>query len=187
MDKGVRRIEKSKDGVPIWDGDASSFQEFEEAVLLWEQGTAVQKRYLSAPRLIAELTGSARRHVMGQPADWVSYNGGVRRLLEHLRSKLGLPQLPELTDHLTRLFKQGRRRRGETMNEYITRKTECYMRAQQSLGRVLRAYGNNAGATWSSRPTSSRPGDTWSNPAGGASTHPSGDQDAEEDFHEALL
>jgi hypothetical protein len=43
-----KKIEKSRDGVPIWDGDAATFQEYEEASLLWEQGIASHKRYLSA-------------------------------------------------------------------------------------------------------------------------------------------
>ena len=74
--------------------------------------------------------------------------------MEHLRSKLGLPQLPELTDYLTKYFKQGRRRRGETMNDYITRKTETYTRAQQSLARVLKAYGQDS-SRWTSSTTRS--------------------------------
>ena len=89
-----------------------------------------------------ELLGTAKRHVLGKRPDWVSFNGGVEKLMQHLRSWLGLPQIPELTD-LTRLLKQGKRRRGETMNEYITRKTETYTRAQQALGRVLRAHGQD--------------------------------------------
>ena len=157
-----KKIEKSRDGVPIWDCDAATFQEYEEASLLWEQGIASHKRYLSAPRLVAELTGTARRYVLGKRHDWVSYNGGVVKLMEHLRSRLGLPQLPELTEHLTRYFKQGRRRRGETMNDYITRKTETYTRAQQSLGRVLKAYGQTS-SRWSgaSSQVTSRPDLQW--------------------------
>lgn len=138
MDK--KGVDKSRDGVPVWNGDSSTFQEFEEAALLWEQSVAHHKRYLCAPRLVAELQGTARRFVLGKRPDWVSYNGGVVRLLSHLRSSLGLPQLPELTDHLTRFFKLGKRKRGETMNDYITRKTETYVRACQALGRVMKAY-----------------------------------------------
>lgn len=149
-----KRIEKSRDGVPIWDGDAATFQEYEEASLMWEQGIATHKRYLCAPRLMTELGGTAKRYVLGKRHDWVSYNGGVQKLMEHLRSKLGLPQLPELTDYLTKYFKQGRRRRGETMNDYITRKTETYTRAQQSLARGLKAYGQDS-SRWTSSTTRS--------------------------------
>ncbi len=136
-----RQVEKSRDGVPIWDGDSSSYQEYEEMALLWEQSIATHKRYLCAPRLITELTGSARRFTIGRHPEWVSYNGGVRILLEHLRAELGLPQVPELTEHLNRFFKNSKRRKGENMNDYITRKSEIYARAQQGMLRVLKVHG----------------------------------------------
>ena len=156
-----KRIEKSKDGVPIWDGDSATFQEYEEASLLWEQGIASHKRYVCAPRLVSELTGTAKRYVLGKRPDWVSFNGGVEKLMGHLRNRLGLPQIPELTDYLTRFFKQGKRRRGETMNEYITRKTETYTRAQQALGRVLKAYGEDTMRWSGSMARSSTRANTW--------------------------
>lgn len=138
-----RQVEKSKDGVPIWDGDSSSYQEYEEMALLWEQSIATHKRYLCAPRLITELTGSARRFTIGRHPEWVSYNGGVRTLLEHLRAQLGLPQMPELTEHLNKFFKNSKRRKGENMNDYITRKSEIYARAQQGMLRVLKSHGKD--------------------------------------------
>ena len=113
----TRRIEKSKDGVPCWDGDPNSLQENEETSLVWEQSVAWHKRGLCGPRLANELTGVARRFILGMPADWPSYAGGVQRLMDHLRGSLGLPQLPEMTDHLTKYFKQGRRKRGESMGD----------------------------------------------------------------------
>ena len=143
MDK-MKHVEKSREGVPIWDGDSSTFQEFEESCLVWEQSVAYHKRYLCGPKIIAELQGTARRFILGKKPDWVSHSGGVQQLMDHLRSSLGLPQLPEMTEHLTRFFKQGRRKRGENMNDYITRKTETYVRACQSLSRVMRSHGNPA-------------------------------------------
>ena len=50
-------VMRSKDGVPQWNGDASQFQEYEDMCLQWEQSIAHHKRYLCAPRLIAELGG----------------------------------------------------------------------------------------------------------------------------------
>ena len=143
MDK-MKHVEKSREGVPIWDGDSSTFQEFEESCLVWEQSVAYHKRYLCGPKIIAELQGTARRFILGKKPDWVSHSGGVQQLMDHLRSSLGLPQLPEMTEHLTRFFKQGRRKRGENMNDYITRKTETYVRACQSLARVMRSHGGPA-------------------------------------------
>ena len=137
-EKNLKQISRSKDGIPIWDGDSGTFQEYEECALLWEQSIAYEKRYLCGPKLINELVGTARRFVVGKRPEWVSYNGGVQQLLRHLREHLGLPQMPEVADFLNRYFKQSRRRRGETINDYITRKTEAYARARQSLSRVIK-------------------------------------------------
>lgn len=133
-------VPRSKDGVPQWDGDSSSFQDFEEQALQWEQSVAVHKRYLCAPRLISELSGSARKHVVGKRPGWVSYEGGVAYLLRHLRECLGRPTIPELTEFLNRFFRQSRRKRFETMNQYITRKTEVYSRARQASARAQGYY-----------------------------------------------
>ena len=126
----------NKSKIPSWDGGSESFQAYCEAALLYEQTTKFQDRYLVGPRLVGELHGAARRLVVGQRADWVSFNGGVERLLQHLRASLGKPQVPELTDLLVRYFKTSKRRQGESMGDYITRKTELYVRAQQAMSRV---------------------------------------------------
>ena len=127
---------RSKDGVPVWNGEASSFQAYEEQALLWEQGVPWHKRCLCGPRLVSELTGTARRHIIGKKPDWVSFQGGVQHLLSHLRQALGRPQISDMTDHLNKYFKSTRRRKMESMNDYITRKTEAYARAKQAYGRV---------------------------------------------------
>ena len=131
---------RTRDGVPIWDGEAASFQSYEELALQWEQGIAWHKRYLCGPRLVSELQGTARRFIIGKRPDWVSFNGGVQYLLEHLRSALGRPQISDMTEHLNRYFKSTKRRRLETMNEYVTRKTEAYARARQAFARVASQY-----------------------------------------------
>ena len=68
----------------------------EATACLWEQSVPYHKRYLSAPKLIIELTNTARRFVMAKEPDSVSYDGGVQVLLNHLRSSLGLPQMSEM-------------------------------------------------------------------------------------------
>ena len=100
-DKNVKKIEGNRDGVPCWDGDATTFTEYyDELACLWEQSVPYHKRYLSAPKLIIELTNTARRFVMAKEPDSVSYDGGVQVLLNHLRSSLGLPQMSEMSDFL---------------------------------------------------------------------------------------
>ena len=122
--------------IPTWDGSADSFQASCEAALLFEQTTKFQDRYLAGPRLVGELQGAAKRLIVGQKPDWVSYNGGVEHLLQHLRRCLGKPQVPELTELLAKYFKTSKRKPGELMGEYITRKCELYVRAQQSMSRI---------------------------------------------------
>ncbi|CAE7794080.1 GIP [Symbiodinium sp. CCMP2592] len=133
----MTEIARSKDGVPIWNGEAGTFQEFEETALIWEQSIALNKRYLCGPKLLAELTGAAKRLVAGKRHDWVSHNGGVQDLMKHLRACLGKPMVSDLTEHLNRYFKSSRRRPNESMNDYITRKCEVYLRACQALQRVI--------------------------------------------------
>ena len=55
----TKKIERSKDGVPIWDGDSSLFQEHEEMATMWEQSIAYHKRYLCRERnmVLAALKG----------------------------------------------------------------------------------------------------------------------------------
>ena len=139
-DVAQHKVSRNKDGVPCWDGDATSFQEYEELSLAWEQSVPVQKRYLCGPRLANELTGTARRFIIGKRPDWISFTGGVEVLMEHLRKNLGLPQLPEMSSYLNQYFRNSRRRKNETMNGYITRKMEIYARAVQSLGRVQKRF-----------------------------------------------
>ncbi|CAE7454866.1 unnamed protein product [Symbiodinium sp. CCMP2592] len=149
-----------RNALPTWNGDAATFQEYEEACLLWEQATAWEKRYLCGPKLAAALTGSAKRHVSGKNPSWLSHGRGVNDLLNHLRSSLGRPQVSDLTDHLSRYFKGSRRRSGESVNDYISRKSEIYLRACQALQRVsplqkTKARPKASGTGWNT-PTWSR-------------------------------
>ncbi|CAE7758749.1 RE1 [Symbiodinium sp. CCMP2456] len=148
MSAGTAPSTRTKDGVPLRDGDPATYTEFAEAARLYEQSVAPHKRAQAGPRIAAELTGAAKRYVTGQPADWLSYYGGVEKLLEHLRQGLGQPRIVEVTEHLNRYFKaSSRRKTGESINEYLARKNEIYLRAQQALQRVLpHQTGNKARA-----------------------------------------
>ena len=61
------------DGVPIWSGEAASFEEYVENCLLYEQTVVREKRYLCGPRIAAELRSPARRVLIGRAADWLSH------------------------------------------------------------------------------------------------------------------
>ena len=200
-DKNVKKIERNRDGVPCWDGDATTFTEYYELACLWEQSVPYHKRYLSAPKLINELTNTARRFVMAKEPDWVSYDGGVQVLLNHLRSSLGLPQMSEMSDYMAKYFRYSKRKRGETMNEYITRKTELYARARASLARVQERYEpkrdtSSSSMSWSHNswrrtPAASQAASVAPEPAASAASQagdveePAEESDAPDERHEA--
>ena len=138
----VTGVVRNKDGVPAWDGNCSTYQEYEEICLLWQESTEYHKRYMNGPKLAGELTGPAKRLILGKPSGWLSHPNGVHTLLEYLRSCLGRPQISELSDFLTRYFRHGRRKAGESMSDYVTRKCEMYLRAQQALQRVRPHHGS---------------------------------------------
>ena len=75
-EKGFFQIIRSKDGVPCWDGNADTFQEYAEMASHWEQSVAKHKRYSCGPRLQAELTGTAGRFVYEAWMDIISHEGG---------------------------------------------------------------------------------------------------------------
>eukprot|EP00435_Cladocopium_sp_Y103_P072645 s5_g40.t3 len=85
-------LAKNKDGVPIWAGDMSTFEEYVEACLMYEQTVVREKRYLCGPRCASELRGSAKRILVGKPANWLSHSNGVRVLIAALREERGHPK-----------------------------------------------------------------------------------------------
>jgi len=110
---GQLGIQRNRDGVPIWNGEPGLLEEFTEACLRYEQTVVREKRYLCGPRIASELRGP----VIGRPADWLSYEGGVRRLIEVLREERGQPKIPEMSELLMKYFKGTRRQKGETMSD----------------------------------------------------------------------
>ena len=175
-------VSRTKEGIPTWSGEASSFVQYEEAALLWEQSLTWEKRYTAGPRLVQELAGAARRLVAGQPAGWVAFRGGVQVLMDHLRKALGKPKVNEVTDLLAAYFKGTRRKSSETMNDYVTRKFEAYMRACQAMKRVAPHYEpreqGGGHRNWSRR-SSEDPGYWATNSEGAGPPTESGDGEAE--------
>ena len=93
----------------------------------------------------AETSGGTFWHSQkGKQSTWVSFDGGVQHLMNHLRASLGKPRIPELADMLNKYFRQSSRKRMESMSDYIVRKTDVYNRAGQALSRVQKHYGSGA-------------------------------------------
>ena len=183
----MKYIERSKDGVPQWDGDATTFQEYSELASHWQESIPYHKRYLCGPRLQAELSGTARRFVQAKQPGWISHPNGVDTLLQHLRQNLGQPQLSEMAEYLAKYFKQSKRRRHESMNDYITRKAELYSRACQTLGRLQKRYEPRSSEARGST-TSTQPAPQPSTPAltnNQEQQEPDGTDSEHSEFHEA--
>ncbi|CAE7215642.1 TARBP1, partial [Symbiodinium sp. CCMP2456] len=147
----TQEVGKSKDGVPQWDGNPVGFQEYYEMCQLWEATTPWHKRYMNGPRLATELQGAAKRLILGKSPEWLAHPAGTQTLLDHLRACLGRPQLSELSDYLQKYFRQSRRRAGESIGDYVTRKCEVYLRAKQAYHRVRPLHQDRR-----QHPTSSR-------------------------------
>ena len=155
-------IQRNRDGVPVWNGEPSILEEFTEACLRYEQTVVKEKRYLCGPRIASELRGPAKRVLLGKQADWLSFDGGVRKLIETLRQGRGQPMVPEMSELLMKYFKGTKRVKGESMGDYVTRKAEAYTRAQQSTARYLQeqrgvkpsqSWSLSGGSRWSDRPS----------------------------------
>lgn len=153
-------IQRNRDGVPVWNGEPSTLEEFTEACLRYEQTVVKEKRYLCGPRIASELRGPAKRVLLGKQADWLSFDGGVRKLIETLRQGRGQPMVPEMSELLMKYFKGTKRVKGESMGDYVTRKAEAYTRAQQSMARYLQeqrgvkpsqGWSMSGGSRWSDR------------------------------------
>ncbi|CAL1171479.1 unnamed protein product [Cladocopium goreaui] len=126
----------------------SGLRPFEKAVERWWRASAETKKEF--PNGVGKQR--AFKNMKSKP-DWLSFSGGVTYLMQHLRKSLGRPQIPELSEYLNRYFKQSKRRKFESMNQYIVRKTEVYQRARQALARVLpdqRASSRWDEASWRS-------------------------------------
>ena len=135
-------VQKSKDGVPVWGGEAVCFEEFIETCLLYEQTVVKEKRYLCGPRIAAELRGPARRVLIGKPANWLSHDGGVRVLVAALRAERGQPKVPEkMSELLLKYFRGTKRQRGEPMGDFILRKAEAYTREERLMARYQKDHG----------------------------------------------
>ena len=67
--------------------------------LQWEQGIPTHKRYLCRLRLLGELSGIARKYVVGKRPDWLSYNGSYELLRRAQELTLQSSQTGPVTVH----------------------------------------------------------------------------------------
>ena len=130
-------VTRSRDGVPGWNGDPSSWLEYRRAALWYVEATKWENRYLCGPRLATELSGSARASIANKKPQWLSHEQGVHRLLKHLQVTISEPVLPEVGNALRAYFRQLKRKRGESMTAFCVRHREEYEKVCKALSRML--------------------------------------------------
>lgn len=137
-------LEKNKDGVPSYDGTAEKLALFREEALAYTFTLEVHKRYLAGPRLAKELTGVARtvvRRKLAQDPQWLAHPRGAYVLIDFLEKAIESPTLVQASNYIHRFFYQLKRRRGETMTEWVNRHSESMWEASRALKRVQKEYG----------------------------------------------
>ena len=137
-------LERNKDGVPAFDGSAEKLALFREEALAYTFTLEHHKRYLAGPRLAKELTGVARtvvRRKLAQDPQWLAHPRGAYVLIDFLEQAIETPTLVQASNHIHKFFYQLRRRKGETMTEWINRHSEMMWEASRSLRRVQKEHG----------------------------------------------
>ena len=137
-------LERNKEGVPSYDGSAEKLSLFRDKALAYTFTLEHHKRYLAGARLAKELTGVARtvvRKKLAQDPQWLAHPRGAYVLIEYLEQAIETPTLVQASNHIHKFFYQLRRRKGETMTEWINRHSESMWEASRALKRVQKEHG----------------------------------------------
>lgn len=137
-------LERNKEGIPAYDGSAEKLALFREEALAYTFTLEHHKRYLAGPRLAKELTGVARtvvRKKLAQDPQWLAHPRGAYVLIEYLEQAIETPTLVQASNHIHKFFYQLRRRKVETMTEWINRHSESMWEASRALRRVQKEHG----------------------------------------------
>ena len=99
---------------------------------------------MAGPRLAKELTGVARtvvRKKLAQDPQWLAHPRGAYVLIEYLEQAIKTPTLVQASNPIHKFFYQLRRRKGETMTEWINRHSESMWEASRALRGVQKEHG----------------------------------------------
>ena len=176
--KSASGIERTaKDGVPIFDGTPEMLPYYREEAMTYLFTFETHKRYLAGPRLAKELQGVARTIVRKknlQDPQWLANPRGVYALLECLEEAIERPSLVQASQLISRFFFQMRRRKQESMTQWINRHSEALWEASRSLTRVKKEF---------TKPQASREQGRRSSLVGRQSTGPEPEQESEVGSH----
>lgn len=137
----------TKDGVPIYDGTSENYVSYRRAALVYVETLEWRKRALAGPRLQAALEGSARTAVQHKMPGWVSHQEGAVVLLDFLKTQVQPPTLAEAGKMISRFFYSVKRRKGESMQQWLVRHDESLFEARRALAEAIQEYGIGDGHT----------------------------------------
>ena len=146
-------VTRTRDGVPGWSGDPSTWLAFKQSAKLFVASTKYENRYTCGPKIAAELTGAAKTAITGKKSSWLSDESGAEKLLNYLQTTIGEPALPEVGNFTRQYFKVLRRKRGEATSAFCVRHREEYERMRRSLARMVKEHKSLKQTT--QRPTTS--------------------------------
>ena len=127
--------------VPCFDGRLDQYRDYRKRALLYYHGLEDSKQSLAAPRLIANLSGSAFECFREKDPGTYRNDSGVSSVLAVLDSRFQFTPEQELSDWLENLLYRMRRRRGEETTAFTTRfettvaKVEDLISSEQRLER----------------------------------------------------
>lgn len=146
----MSELRYTKDGVPIYDGTSENYVSYRRAALVYVETLEWRKRALAGPRLQAALEGSARIAAQHKMPGWVSHQEGAVALLDFLKTQVQPPTLAEAGKMISRFFYSVKRRKGESMQQWIVRHDEALFEARRALAEAIQEYGGGESRTPSS-------------------------------------
>ena len=129
--------------VPTFDGAPEKLANYKDEALACTFTLEIHKRYLAGPRLAQSLTGVARtviRRKLASDPQWLANPRGAYLLIDFLEQAIEQPTLVQASQHIHKFFYQLRRRRGESMTEWVNRHSESLWEASRALKRVEKEY-----------------------------------------------
>ena len=121
IDDSIMEQKDDDKRVPSFDGRLDQYRDYRKRALLYFHGLEDNKQSLAAPRLIANLSGSAFECFREKDPGAYRHESGVISMLAVLDSRFQFTPEQELSDWLENLFYRMRRRRGEETTAFTTR------------------------------------------------------------------
>ena len=124
--------------VPAFDGKLDSYREYRRRAWLYYYGLEDSKQGLAAPRLIANLSGSAFEAFRERDPGEFRNDQGVQRMLAILDARFQYTPEQEMSEWLETLFFKLRRHQGEETTAFTARFETTLAKAEELVTEELR-------------------------------------------------